>query len=92
MIRTLLTVATMTLVLSACEKMDSESTTQAIEATKAVASDAYDVTRDVAGDAYDVSKDTAGKAAVYTGEKMQQAGEYLSESGKSIQSPETTGE
>ena len=80
-----ITVLVMSVLLSACEKSDTDA---ALEKAHDVATDAAEATKNAASKAAESTKEATGQAMEYTGEKVQDAGEAISETGKSMQTPE----
>jgi uncharacterized protein YgiB involved in biofilm formation len=70
---------------AACEKSDTDA---ALETAKDVASDTAEATKDIAHDVTQTTKEATGEAMEYTGDKVREAGEAMSETGKSMQTPE----
>jgi hypothetical protein len=80
-----LTVLVMSVLLTACEKSDTDA---AMEKANDVATDAAEATKNAASDAADATKEATGEAMEYSGDKVREAGEAVSETGKSMQTPE----
>jgi predicted small secreted protein len=78
-------VMVMSVLLTACEKSDTDAT---LEKAHDVATDAAEATKNAVSEAADATKEGTGQAMEYTGEKVQEAGEAVSETGKSMQNPE----
>ena len=81
----ILTVIVVSGLLTACEKSDTDA---ALEKAQNVAHDAAQATKDVASDAAEATKEATGEAMEYTGDKVREAGEAVSEAGKSMQTSE----
>ena len=81
----ILTVLVVSGLLSACEKSDTDA---ALDKAQNMAHEAAEATKDAASEAAEATKEATGEAMEYTGDKVQDAGEAVSEAGKSMQTPE----